>query len=107
MNLHARALIPKRSNTTQARPVRPSGRALLLPLGCALSLLAFAACPPVLQNPRLLWSFVGTSACLLTWTLVLLVLAPSRRGFVLDVALRPQHYVQACAHASILIYWGW
>jgi hypothetical protein len=23
------------------------------------------------------------------------------------VALRPQHYVQACAHTAILVYWGW
>ncbi len=25
----------------------------------------------------------------------------------LRVSLRPQHYVQACAHTSILLYWGW
>jgi len=107
MNLHARALIPNASSTTAARPVRPSGRALTLPVACALSLLAFTACPPVQQNPRLLWSFLGTGVCLLVWAMVLRVLAPSRRGFLLDIALRPQHYVQACAHASILVYWGW
>jgi len=39
--------------------------------------------------------------------MVLRVLGPSRRGFLLDIALRPQHYVQACAHASIFVYWGW
>ncbi len=79
----------------------------MLPLACALTLLAFAAIPPVQQNPRLLWSFLGTGAGLLAWTLVLLALPPSRRGFSFEVALRPQHYVQACAHASILVYWGW
>jgi hypothetical protein len=107
MNLHAPALIPNESNPPRARPARPSRRALALPLACTLALLTFAAFPPVQQNSRLLWSFLGTGAVLLTWTVVLRVLAPLRRGFCLDVALRPQHYVQACAHASIFAYWGW
>ena len=25
----------------------------------------------------------------------------------MEVVLRPQHYLQACAHISILLYWGW
>src|SRR3954452_1478875 len=107
MSSHGRALIPNVSNLTSARPAPPAGRALMLPLACALTLLAFAAIPPVQQNPRLLWSFIGTGAGLIAWTLVLLALAPSRRAFSFDIALRPQHYVQACAHASILVYWGW
>ena len=32
--------------------------------------------------------------------------ARSRRVLALDVALRKQHYVQACAHSAILLYWG-
>ncbi len=105
--MHARALTPNASNTTPARPVRPTGRALALPLACALSLLAFAAYPPVQQNPRLLWSFLGTAGALLAWTAALATLAPGKRGFFLDIDLRPQHYVQACAHTSIFLYWGW
>jgi hypothetical protein len=107
MSSRARALIPNASNRTPARPARPSGRALTLPLACALSLLAFAACPSVHQNPRLLWSFLGTGATLLAWTMALRLLAPSQRGSMFDIELRPQHYVQACAHASIFVYWGW
>jgi hypothetical protein len=39
---------------------------------------------------------------------VLLVSAlRQRRRFKLEIVLRKQHYVQACAHASILLYWGW
>src|SRR5262249_28981232 len=30
-----------------------------------------------------------------------------RRRLTLEIVLRKQHYVQACAHASILLYWGW
>lgn len=31
----------------------------------------------------------------------------ARRIFTLEVVLRKQHYVQACAHTSIFLYWGW
>ena len=107
MNWHARALIPNVSSPAPARPAPSSGRALSLPLACALALLAFAFFPPVQQNPRLLWSCAGAGAVLLAWGVALRLLVPSQRGFALDVELRPQHYVQACAHASILVYWGW
>jgi len=71
-------------------------------------MLACALYPPVRQNPRLLWSFLGTGAVLLAWSGVLLVSAlRHRRTFTLEIALRAQHYVQACAHTSILLYWGW
>ena len=41
-----------------------------------------------------------------------LVAARSPRGrhtacFTLEIVLRPQHYVQACAHTAIFLYWGW
>ena len=63
---------------------------------------------PVHQSPRLLWSFLGTGAVLLAWNGVLLVSAlRQRRRFTLEIVLRKQHYVQACAHTSILLYWGW
>ena len=37
----------------------------------------------------------------------LAALVTLRRGAAVLVALRPQHYVQACAQGSILLYWGW
>ena len=55
-----------------------------------------------------MWSFVAASAVLLTWNTQLLVSGlRQRRTLVLEVALRPQHYIQACAHTAIFIYWGW
>ena len=30
-----------------------------------------------------------------------------RRVFTLEIALRKQHYLQACAQGSVLLYWGW
>ncbi len=59
------------------------------------------------QNPRLLWSFVGAAAALLAWQGLLLALTGVGRVYTFDIVLRPQHYVQACAHTSIFLYWGW
>jgi TPR repeat protein len=84
------------------------GRAFALPLLFIAGLLAFALYPPVRQNPRLLWTLLGTGTVLLAWNGVLLVSALSKhRVLALDIVLRKQHYVQACAHTSILLYWGW
>ncbi|MCM3880297.1 MAG: RnfABCDGE type electron transport complex subunit D [Vicinamibacterales bacterium] len=56
----------------------------------------------------MLWSFVTTGAVLLAWSGVLLASAlRKRRVLRLDIMLRPQHYVQACAHTAIFLYWGW
>jgi hypothetical protein len=56
----------------------------------------------------LLWSFVGTGGVLIVWNILLLVSSLRRhRVFILEIVLRKQHYVQACAHTSILLYWGW
>jgi TPR repeat protein len=86
----------------------PPGRALVLPLLFTVGLLAFALYPSVRQNPRLLWSFLGTGAVLLAWNGVLLVAAQrTHRVLTLEIVLRAQHYVQACAHTSIFLYWGW
>ncbi|MQA30136.1 MAG: hypothetical protein GEU82_09895 [Luteitalea sp.] len=87
--------------------LRP-GRALVVPLLFTAGLLAFGLYTPVRQNPRLLWSFLGTGAVLIAWNGALLVTAlRGRREFTLELVLRKQHYVQACAHTSILLYWGW
>jgi hypothetical protein len=84
------------------------GSALVLPLLFTAVLMAGAGYAPVHQSPRLLWSFLGTGAVLLAWNGVLLVSAlRQRHRFKLEIVLRKQHYVQACAHASILLYWGW
>jgi TPR repeat protein len=86
----------------------PAARAFLLPLLFSTGLAALALYQPVRQNPRLLWSVAGAGAVLLAWNGVLLVsVLRSRRVLHLEIALRPQHYVQACAHTSIFLYWGW
>jgi TPR repeat protein len=101
------------SNSTRSIPAVRSrhlspGRACVLPLLFIAGLLAFTLYPPVRQTPRLLWSFLGSGAVLLVWNGVLLASARRRqRVFTLEIVLRAQHYVQACAHTSIFLYWGW
>ncbi|MEQ1910536.1 MAG: hypothetical protein ABMA15_17080, partial [Vicinamibacterales bacterium] len=102
--------------TTRRAALRPldgkvstpsSWRALALPFAFALALLALGFLPSIEQQPTLRWSFWGASAVLLAMNAALLG-AAWRRGRTLniEVVLRPQHYLQACAHVSILVYWG-
>jgi hypothetical protein len=87
--------------------LRPT-RALAVPLAFTLALVMVGLLPSVRANARLFWSFWGTGAVLLGWNAVLLATAGGRRRhFTLEVVLRKQHYLQACAQASVLVYWGW
>jgi hypothetical protein len=90
--------------TVAARP----GRALALAILFIAGLAVFALHEPVRANPALWWSITGSVAALSAWTAVLYVSARQRgRTFTLEILLRAQHYVQACAHTSIFLYWGW
>ena len=86
----------------------PPARALALPAAFALALAALAAVGSVRAQPGLLWAIGGSAGALLAWGAVLHLLAVRRRRtFALDVVLRKQHYVQACAQLSVYVYWGW
>ena len=83
-------------------------RALTLPLVFTLGLAAFGLLSPVRMNPRLLWAFLGAAAALFAWNAVLLVSALRKgRTLTLAILLQKQHYLQACAQGSVLLYWGW
>ena len=58
--------------------------------------------PTSRENPNLLWAFAGAGAGLLAWLAVVHATAVRRgRTLVVEVALRKQHYVQACAQSII------
>ena len=83
-------------------------RALGLPLVFTLGLVTFGFLDSVRQNPRLLWSILGAAAALVVWNAVLTLSAlRTGRTLKLEIVLRKQHYLQACAQASVLLYWGW
>ena len=68
---------------------------------------SFMLLPRIHGSPTLLVTFGGTSVGLLVWLVVLWNRA--RAGghpFRIDVSLRAQHYLQALAHTSIFVYWG-
>src|SRR5262249_26503182 len=54
------------------------------------------------------WSMIGAAAALAAGGAMLIATA-RRTGRVLAIELvaRRQHYLQACAQGSVLLYWGW
>jgi hypothetical protein len=84
-----------------------SRRALLLPLLFIAGFVAMTALPPVRANSRLAWSFWAAAICLGAWY-AWLVANVVGRGRTLSVRtdIRKQHYLQACAQGSVLLYWG-
>jgi hypothetical protein len=79
-----------------------------LPLAFAFGLAGLALLDPVRGNPKVLLAFLGTAFVLCLWNVALLFWARARgRTLTLRVVLRKQHYVQAAAQGSVLLYWGW
>jgi hypothetical protein len=82
-------------------------RTLLLPLAFTLGLASFLLLDSVQHNIALWRSVAGAVAVLLAWNAALAVsVVRSGRALAVDVVLRKQHYLQACAQGSVLIYWG-
>src|SRR5438132_7364319 len=81
---------------------------LALPLSFAAALLLFGLIPDVQNNRSLWWSFIGSAAILIAWTGVLFAsVRQTHRALTMNVVLLKQHYLQACAQGSVLLYWGW
>jgi TPR repeat protein len=86
----------------------PGGSALALPFVATLLLGAFGLLPSVRRETPLLLAFLGASAALVAWNLILFVATRRHeRALSFSVHFRPQHYVQACAQLSVYVYWGW
>jgi hypothetical protein len=93
---------------TQADLARRSLYLLALPLLFIAALAALSLVPIVRENSRLQWSIWGAAACLAGWQVWLLTnTVASRRALQIVVDVRPQHYLQACAQGSVLLYWGY
>ena len=82
----------------------PRAPASLVPLAFTATLGALSLLPQAAGNPALRWTLLAAALVLGVWHALLAWLRPAVRVLV---ALRPQHYVQACAQGSILLYWGW
>ena len=87
--------------------LRPA-RAFALPLAFTAGLASLSLLPTVQAHARLERSFWIVAAVLVVWNLALFArFIATRRTLMLDVVLRKQHYLQACAQGSVLLYWGW
>jgi hypothetical protein len=81
---------------------------LFLPLAFTAALAGLAFLPTIRQNPKLWMAFLGAAAVLCAWNAVLFVLTRrTGRTLTFQVVAKKQHYLQACAQASVLLYWGW
>ena len=53
-------------------------------------------------------AFLGAAIGLAAWNAALAAsVRRTGRALTIDVVLRKQHYLQACAQGSVLLYWGW
>ena len=82
--------------------------ALALPAACAVGLAAFEFLPAASRHPALQQSLVAAAVLLAGWHAGLLLRAQvGGRHLRVVIAPRAQHYLQACAQLSVLLYWGW
>jgi len=83
-------------------------RPLALPLAFSIGLFGLVLLAPVRENATLLWTFLCI-ATLLCASIAGLAIGVRRgqRTLTLNVVLRKQHYLQACAQGMVFVYWGW
>lgn len=97
-----------RSQSNREAETHPDLRVLLLPPAFTLALALFTLFPFVRQNQEILGAFSGASGVLFVWFLILYVQAKrTGRRLVVEIQLKRQHYLQACAQSSVMLYWGW
>ena len=102
---HDRPATPQVAPAVKEIALSP-GRAIILPCVLAIAVAAFAAFTR--SNATLVRTFLGASIMLLVWSAVLFGSARrSARILALELAPRKQHWMQACAQGSVLLYWGW
>jgi len=90
-----------------SRPLSPA-RAALLPLTCAAALAALALFDTAHDSRALRWSTIAAAAALAAGSAMLAAAARrSGRTLAIELVARRQHYLQACAQGSVLLYWGW
>jgi len=101
-------------DVSDARPGEPLSRTLaparaaLLPLACAAALAALGLIDTAHDSQTLRWSMLGAAAALAAGSAMLVATARrSGRVLAIEVVARRQHYLQACAQGSVLLYWGW
>lgn len=79
-----------------------------LPIGLSVALFLLSFSPRIQSNQALIWSVWGAVLLLFGWQFYLLLLAKRKgleHGF--QIAIHPQHYIQALVQFSVYLYWGY
>jgi hypothetical protein len=84
-----------------------AGRAFLLNVSFVVALLVLSQLPLLESRPAVRASIVGAAVLLLAWNAFLFGVLRRGQTVTLEVALRRQHYLQACVHSTLLLYWGY
>ena len=100
------AAVPALGAPTFTYSTRLSARgAFLVNAAFVGGLLLLSQLPLLDARPIVRASIVGAAALLLAWSLLLFGVL-RRQTVTFEVALRPQHYLQACLQGSLILYWG-
>jgi hypothetical protein len=72
-----------------------------------VGLLVLSQLPVMEQRPVVRASIVGAAVVLLAWSTLLFGVLRRGQKVLLEVALRRQHYLQACLQGTLILYWGY
>ena len=81
--------------------------AFLLNAAFIAGLLALSQLPLLQPRPVVRASIFFAAVALLVWSALLFGVLRRGRTVTLEIALRRQHYLQACVHTTLLLYWGY
>ena len=84
-----------------------AGRAFLLNASFIVGLLVLSQLPLLESRPVVRASIVGAAVVLLAWSALLFGILRRGQEVTLEVVLRRPHYLQACVHITLLLYWGY
>jgi hypothetical protein len=81
--------------------------AFLLNASFVAGLLVLSQLPLLDARPVVRASMVGAAVVLLAWSALLFGVLRRGQPVTLDIALRPQHYLQAGLQGLLILYWGY
>ncbi len=81
-------------------------RAFSVTAAFVVALLVLSQLPLLDARPVVRASIVGASLVLLAWSGLLFGVLRRGQTVTFEVALRPQHYLQACLQGTLILYWG-
>ena len=107
----AREVVPSPGAPVAAAPTfstRLSARgAFLVGAAFVAGLLVLSQLPLLESRPVVRASIVGAALVLLAWNTWLFGVVRRGETVAFEVALRPQHYLQACLQGALILYWGY